>query len=105
VSTITIGRPSAEDTIVRLVNNCGADELNVDGKSFRRDHRGAFHVPRKYVTKEPVTIAGFVEQPITLAEGLQDVAGAIAALPPGRVHDRLSAALADLCEAVDTPDA
>jgi hypothetical protein len=85
-----------EDSLVRLVCPQGADELNVDGRSFRPDHRRAFHVPRRYVRQAELTVGGFVEQPLSKTEALQDVAGPIASLPPGREHDVLSAALSEL---------
>jgi hypothetical protein len=45
-----------------------------------------------------MTIGGFVEQPLTLAEGLQDAATAIHNMPKCRERDALAQALADLFE-------
>jgi hypothetical protein len=84
------------DEIVRLLNNQGCDELNVDGKSFWRDHRGAFSVPTKYVTHELLTVAGFYIAPLSLADAIQDVATAVTHVPAGRAHDALTAALGEL---------
>ena len=95
---INLDAPTGEDAIVRLMNGFGCDELNCGGHSYRPDHRGAFHVPRRHVDWALLHIAGFVEQELTLAEGLQDAADAIAELPPGRHRAALSSALAGLSE-------
>ena len=86
--------PAPGDELVRLVNPQGASELNVDGRSFVADHRGEFHVQKKYVTPETLTIAGFVVKPLTKAEGLQDVGRAIGALPACPEKGPLTAVLA-----------
>ena len=93
-----LGNLDAVEPMVRVVCNQGCDELNVDGKSFRRDHRNAFHVPRRYIDRALMTVGGFVEQPLTLAEGLQDVASAVVAMPESVQKAALKAALASLCE-------
>jgi hypothetical protein len=49
MTTITIKQPEPGEELVRLLNSGRSDELNVDGKSYRPDARGAFHVPRRHV--------------------------------------------------------
>ena len=97
-NVVNLDPPAPEDTLVRLLNSGGCDELNIACKAYHRDHRGAFHVEQKHVTRELLTVGAFYHAPLTLAEGLQDAASAIVALPPGRERDILSAALADLFE-------
>ena len=101
MTTITIATPAPEDAIVRLVNNQGADEANLEGKSYRPDHRGAFWIPRRLVTPELRGIGGFVERPIAKHESLQDVATHIGLMAKCRERDVLAAALADLFESVE----
>jgi hypothetical protein len=103
MSTITIKQPEPGNELVRLLNSGRSDELNVDGKSYRPDARGAFHVPRRHVTPELLTVGAFYPARLSKAEGLQDVAKAINALPPGREKEALNAALVSLCE--DAPEA
>jgi hypothetical protein len=103
VNTINLDPPAPEDVLVRLVNNGGADELNVNCKSYRPDHRGAFHVPRRYVTWALKNIAAFVEAPLTRDDALQDVSRAVDAMPECAEKAKLSQAIADLFE--DAPAA
>lgn len=93
------------EELIRLTNNFGADEANLEGVSYRPDHRGAFWIPRQLVTPELRNIGGFVERPIAKAESLQDIATHIGLMAKCRERDVLEAALVSLCEAVDTPDA
>ena len=97
-NVINLDPPTGDDAIVRLVNNFGCDELNCGGRSYRPDHRRAWHVERKHVDWALLHIGGFVEQELTLAEGVQDVAAAVIALPEGPEKVALKAALASLCE-------
>ncbi len=103
MNTITIKQPEPGNELVRLLNSGRSDELNVDGKSYRPDARGAFHVPRRHVTRELLTVGAFYPAPLSKAEGLSDVARAINALPRGREKEALNAALVNLFE--DAPDA
>lgn len=105
MNVINLNPPAPGDELVRLTNGQGADELNVDGKSFRRDHRNAFHVPRRYVDRALLTVGGFVEQPISKQELLQDVASAIVLMPACVEKEALRAALVGLFETVDEPAA
>jgi hypothetical protein len=93
--------PSAEDEILRLENGQGADELNVDGKSYKPDHWRAFHVPRKHVTPSLLSIGGFYEKPITKWQSLRDVASAIHFMPACAERVALTAALANVFEEVE----
>jgi hypothetical protein len=45
-TVVDLNPPAPGDELVRLVNNFGCDELNVDGRSCRPDKRHAFYVPR-----------------------------------------------------------
>ena len=100
-NVINLDPPTGEDAIVRVVNHFGCDELNVEGKSYRPNSRHAYYVPRRCVTRELLTVGGFVEQPLPLAESIQDVASAIHLMPPSVAKTKLSQALADLCEPGD----
>jgi hypothetical protein len=104
MSTITIKQPEPGDELVRVVNHFGCDELNVAGKSYRPDHRHAFLVPRRHVDWSLLHVGGFVERDITLQEAIQDVATAVMNVPAGRERNALNAALASLCEEVETAE-
>ena len=69
---------------MRLKNNQGSDELNLGDRSFRPDHRRAFWIPEKDVAPELLSVAGFYLAPLSKAEALQDVAGAVVAMPECR---------------------
>jgi len=88
--------PPPEDAVVRLLSGQGSDEINVAGKSYRQDKRGAFFVPQKHVTRELLTVGGFYPAPISKRDSLQDVGSAILAMPdcPEKVV-ALAIALAD----------
>ena len=68
-NVVNLDPPTGEDAIVRVVNYFGCDELNCEGKSYRPDKRHAFYVPRRHVDWSLLHVGGFVEQPLTLAEG------------------------------------
>ena len=89
--------PDKED-LVRLDNLCGADEANIEGRSFKRDHLGAFWIPRRMVTRELQNVGGFFERPLTSAEALADVERAVAAMPHSGHKVALIELLADLGE-------
>ena len=89
--------PDTED-LVRLDNNFGADEANIAGRSFRRDHLGAFWIPCRMVTRELLDIGGFFERPLTHAEALADVERAVSVMPPSGHKIALIELLADLGE-------
>ena len=101
MSAVTISRPSPEDVLVRLKNSGNSDELNIEGKSYRPDRRGAFFVERKHVSRELLTVGGFYPAPITKQESLQDVASSILAMPECQEKVALKAALAALFEPGD----
>jgi hypothetical protein len=101
VTTVNLNPPAPGEELVRLRNSGNSDELNIDGKSYQPDHRGAFHVPRRHVSRELLTIGAFYPSPLPLTEALQDVASAIIAMPAGREKEALHAALAGLFETVD----
>jgi hypothetical protein len=75
--------------------------LNVAGQSYRRDHRGAFHVPQKHVTRELLSVGAFYVAPISKRDSLQDVASAIHAMPVCRERDILREALASIVPEAD----
>ncbi len=104
MSTIIIKQPEPGEELVRLLNSGRSDELNVDGRSYRPDHRGAFHVPRKHVTRELLTVGAFYPAPLRKDEGLSDVATAIAAMPEGKEKVALSEALVNLFEEVESSE-
>ena len=104
-NVINLDPPAEPERLIRLPNNQGCDELNVCGKAYHRDHRGAFHVEQKHVSRELLTVGGFYPAPITVDESIQDVATAVHFMAPSVAKTKLSQAIADLCEAVDTPDA
>ena len=105
MNVINLDPPAPEDALVRLTNRFGCDEWNVGGKSYRPDHRGAFHVPRRHVDWASLHIGGFVKSPITVEESIQDIASHVHLMAPSVAKTKLSQALADLCEVVDAPDA
>jgi hypothetical protein len=100
-NVVNLDPPAPEDTLVRLLNSGGCDELNIAGKAYHRDHRGAFHVEQKHVSRELLTVGAFYHAPITKQESLQDVASAVLAMPACPERDALKSALAGLFEAVD----
>jgi hypothetical protein len=95
MTTINLDQPTGEDAIVRLLNSGRSDELNVAGKSYRPDARGAFYVPRKHVTRE-LTVGAFYPAPISKQDSLQDVASSIHAMPACPENVALATALANL---------
>jgi hypothetical protein len=82
--------PSPEDATVRLLSGQGSDEINVAGRSFRPDHRRAFHLPQKLVTPELLTVGGFYVAPISKRDALQDVGSAVNAMPDCKERRPLS---------------
>jgi hypothetical protein len=88
--------PEPGEDLVRVVCNQGADEVNIEGKSYRRRDDGGFRIPRRHLDFALRNIGGFTEQPITKAQGLQSIATAIHEMPVCREHDVLAQALADL---------
>jgi hypothetical protein len=105
MTTINLDPPAPEDTLVRMKNNQGCDEVNFGTRSIRPDHRRAFWIPKKDITRELLTVGGFYPEPLTKAESLQDVATHIGLMAKCRERDVLQAALVSLFEAVDTPEA
>ena len=89
--------PDTED-LVRLDNLCGADEANIEGRSFKRDHLGAFWIPRRMATRELRGIGGFFERPLTHDEALADVERAVSVMPASGHKTALIELLADLGE-------
>ena len=103
MTTIVNLTPEPGDELVRLKNNQGCDEVNLGTRSFRPDHRRAFWIPKKDVAPELLSVAGFYFAPLSKREALQDVAGAVVAMPECREKAALGHAIADLFE--DAPDA
>ena len=97
MSAIVDTSPDTED-LVRLDNLQGADEANIAGRSFRRDHLGAFWIPRRFVTDELRNIGGFFERPLTHDEALADVERAVSVMPASGHKMALIELLADLGE-------
>jgi len=96
----------ATEPMARVVCNQGADEINIEGVSYRRRDDGAFRIPRRHLTFETCNIGGFTEQPLAKEQGLQSIASTILEMPPCRERDVLEAALVSLFDDVpDTPDA
>ena len=93
--TINLSPEPGED-IVRVVCNQGADEVNVEGVSYRRRDDGGFRIPRRHLTFELSNIGGFTEQRLTKAESLRGIATAINEMQPCNERDALSKSLADL---------
>ena len=85
-----------DEEIVRAVSNQGADEINVEGVSYRRRDDGSFKLPRRHLTFELRNVGGIVEEPLTIAQGLKSIATTIAEMPACNERDVLSAALASI---------
>jgi hypothetical protein len=96
VTAITIKPTEPGDELVRLKNSGNADEANLECQSFKPDRWGAFHIPKRLVTRELMSIGGFFPAPISMSEALQDVSDAIAAMPEGAERGALSAALVSI---------
>jgi hypothetical protein len=97
--------PEPGDELVRVVCNQGADEVNIEGVSYRRRDDGGFRIPRRHLSFELRNIGGFTEQPLSKAQGLKSIATALHEMPACPERDVLESALVSLFEAGDTPDA
>ncbi len=95
MSAIIIDNNPGED-LVRCVNLFGADEANIENRSFKPDHRGAFWIPRHFVTHELRHVGGFHPTPLTLAEAIEDVENAVGRMPDGGHKYALAELLAEL---------
>jgi hypothetical protein len=98
MTTITIKQPEPGEEIVRVVCNQGADEINIEGVSYRRRDDGGFRIPRRHMTFESRNIGGFTEQPLTKEQGLKSIATALHEMPVCRERDIMAQALTDLFE-------
>jgi hypothetical protein len=85
-----------DEEICRAVSNQGADEINVEGQSYRRRDDGGFRIPRRHLSFELRNIGGITEEPLTIAQGLKSIAVAIAEMPDCHERDILSAALTSI---------
>ena len=90
--------PEPGEELVRVVCGQGADEVNIEGKSYRRRDDGGFRIPRRHLDFALRNIGGFAEQALTKAQGLQSIATAIYEMPKCRERDALAQALVDLFE-------
>jgi hypothetical protein len=95
--------PEPGDELVRMKNSGNSDQLNLGTRAFFPDHRKAFWIPAKDAGRVLSEPGGFYLAPLTKAEGLQDVAGAVVAMPECREKAALGQAIADLFE--DAPEA
>jgi hypothetical protein len=88
--------PAPGEELVRVVCGQGADELNLEGKSYRRRDDGGFRIPRRHLDFALRNIGGFTEQALAKAESLRTIATAIHEMQPCNERDALSQSLADL---------
>jgi hypothetical protein len=86
------------EDIVRVVSNQGADELDLEGVSYRRRDDGGFRIPRRHLDFSLRNIGGLVEQPLSKKQALQSIATTICEMPKCRERDALAQALVDLFE-------
>ena len=85
-----------DEEICRAVSNQGADEINAEGVSYRRRDDGGFRIPRRHMTFELRNIGGIVEEPLSIAQGLQSIADTIAEMPACNERDILRESLASI---------